>query len=116
MKKLPLDKKTIQEFFIWLAFDKTTTLDDLQMKAENAEEIKLGEFISNYSHNNSDYYDNGLIVRIKKSFSNLNSEELMIFHNHCKSFCELFEEQEPQQFANQILDEINYFSERLFVN
>lgn len=71
MKKLPLDKKTIQEFFIWLAFDKTTTLDDLQMKAENAEEIKLGEFISNYSHNNSDYYDNGLIVRIKKSFFKL---------------------------------------------
>lgn len=113
MKKFPLDKKTIQEFFIWLAFDKTTTLNDLQIKADNAEEIKLGDFIANYSHNNSDYTHDELMERIVKYYTQLHDDDFSILHRHCQAFCELFEENEGKVFANDILGEIKYASEKI---
>ena len=113
MKKLPLDKKTIQEFFIWLAFDKTTTLNNLQIKADNAEEIKLGYFIANYSHNNSDYTHDELMERIVKYYTQLHDDDFFILHRHCQAFCELFEENEGKVFANDILGEIKYASEKI---
>ena len=113
MKKLLLDKKTIQEFFIWLAFDETTTLDALQIKANNAEEIKLGDFIVNYSHNNSDYTHDELMERILKYYTQLHDDDFSILHQHCQAFCELFEGNDGKVFANDILSEIKYASEKI---
>lgn len=113
MKKLLLDKKTIQEFFIWLAFDETTTLDALQIKANNAEEIKLGDFIVNYSHNNSDYTHDELMERILKYYTQLYDDDFSILHRHCQAFCELFEGNDGKVFANDILSEIKYASEKI---
>lgn len=113
MKEIPLDKNSVQEFFTWLAFDKTTSLDDLQVKADNAEEIKLGDFMTNYSHNNSDYTHDELMGKIVKYFTQLHEDDLSTLHQHCQAFCELFEGSEEKVFAKDILGEIKYASEKI---
>ena len=62
-----------------MAFDKTTTLNNLQIKADNAEEIKLGDFIANYSHNNSDYTHDELMERIVKYYTQLHDDDFLFF-------------------------------------
>lgn len=113
MKKLPLDKNSIQKFFTYLAFDNTTSLDDLQVKADNAEEINLGDFIANYSHNNSDYTHDELMEKILKYYTQLHDDDFSILHQHCQAFCELFEGNDGKVFANDILSEIKYASEKI---
>lgn len=113
MKKLQLDRNSIQEFFTWLAFDKTLSFDDLKIKADNAEEVKLGDFIANYSHNDSDYKNDELIDKIVKYYTELHDNDFPNLHKHCQTFCELFEGNEGKVFANDILGEITYASEKI---
>lgn len=113
MKKLPLDKNSVQEFFTWLAFDNTTSLDDLTIKAENGEEIKLGDFMTNYSHNNSDYSHDELMEKIVKYYTELHDDDFLTLHKHCQAFCELFEGNEGKVFAIDILSEITYVNDKI---
>lgn len=113
MKEISLDKNSIQKLFTWLAFDNTTSLDDLQVKADNAEEINLGDFMTNYSHNNSDYAYDELMGKIVKYYTQLHEDDLATLHKHCQAFCELFEGNERKVFAEDILGEIKYASEKI---
>jgi len=112
MKTLNTTGQHLQQFFTRLAFDDSISYEILLDKAKNEEEVLLGEFMSNYSHNNSDYCFDELLKRINESFPELDYEDKQRFHNSCQGFCELFEG-EYEVCSFNVLGEINYICERL---